>query len=57
MDEFAYNYNPFANIDSGFCLYTEGQGGGDCAADFDGDGSVGAGDLLTFLSSFGNDCQ
>ncbi|MEO0403585.1 MAG: hypothetical protein AAF193_01815, partial [Bacteroidota bacterium] len=57
LDDQAYNYNPNATIDSGFCLYTEGQGGGDCQSDFDGDGSVGAGDLLTFLSSFGNDCE
>lgn len=58
LDSEAYNYNPNATVDSGFCLYTEGQGGGggSCTSDLDNDGAIGASDLLVFLSNFGSTC-
>ncbi|MGB0423210.1 MAG: hypothetical protein ACPGED_02755, partial [Flavobacteriales bacterium] len=59
LDNEAYNYNPNATVNSGFCLYTEGQGNGNdsCTGDLDGDGAIGASDLLVFLSSFGTFCK
>lgn len=56
MDTDAYNYNPLATIDNGFCLYTEG-GGGTCATDIDGDGIISTSDLLLVLGSFGSTCE
>ena len=57
-DTSAYNYNPAATIDDGFCLYTEGGGtGSGCQGDLTGDNVVNASDLLTFLSNFGNTCN
>ena len=57
MDTDAYNYNPLATIDNGFCLYTEGGGGGTCATDIDGDGIISTSDLLLVLGSFGSTCE
>jgi hypothetical protein len=60
MDDSAYNYNPAATIDSEFCLYVGGDGGGNnengCSSDFNNDGITNASDLILFLSSFGNVC-
>lgn len=57
MDTDTYNYNPLATIDNGFCLYTEGGGGGTCATDIDGDGIISTSDLLLVLGSFGSTCE
>jgi len=56
VDNTAYNFNPNATIDNGFCLYTSG-GNGSCPTDIDGDGIVSTSDLLLILGSFGSTCQ
>ena len=33
------------------------QDGSACASDFDNDGEIATGDLLTFLSTFGQSCE
>ncbi|WP_306642400.1 hypothetical protein [Sanyastnella coralliicola] len=52
MDPTATNYDPQATCDDSSCIYVS-----DCQADFDGNGQVDAGDLLTFLASFGLVCD
>ena len=47
----ADNYDPAMTLDDGSCVFTN-----DCPADLDNDGSVGAGDLLNFLSAYGIVC-
>ena len=51
----AVNYNPYANVEDGSCDYETTTSG--CPTDVDGDGSVGTGDLLSLLSSFGLVCE
>ena len=51
----AENYDATANVDNGSC--TGFGGGNDCPADLNGDGSIGAGDLLEFLGVFGSNCE
>ncbi|MCH2198020.1 MAG: GPI anchored serine-threonine rich family protein [Flavobacteriales bacterium] len=55
-DENAWNYNPNATFDDGFCLYTEG-GNVTCAEDINGDGIVSTGDLLSLLGAYGQLCD
>ena len=50
----AENYSPTATVDDGSC---SGFGGSDCPADLNGDGQIGAGDLLEFLGVFGSFCD
>ncbi len=58
MDDTAYNYNPFATVDNGFCLYTEGNGGGSgCQGDVNNDNVVNTADLNAILANFGSNCQ
>ncbi|MDP4952790.1 MAG: hypothetical protein NWQ53_04030, partial [Flavobacteriales bacterium] len=60
IDETAYNYNPLATTDSGFCLYTQGNGGGNnsvCPSDFNNDGITNLADLLIFLNNIGTVCS
>ena len=58
LDSQAYNYNPQATVDNGFCLYTEGGGGeGPCASDLNGDNVVNTADLIALLSTFGSICE
>ena len=52
MDSSATNYDPQATCDDSSCIYVS-----DCQADFNGNGQVDAGDLLTFLASFGLVCD
>ncbi|MGF1564327.1 MAG: hypothetical protein ACFCUH_03065 [Flavobacteriales bacterium] len=46
----ALNYQPAATLDNGSCLFA-------CDGDFNGDGNVGAADLLVFLAKFGTECE
>ena len=50
LDPNAVNYNPDAAVDDGSCAV-------ECAQDVDGDGQVGASDLLTLLSAWGDFCD
>lgn len=50
----ANNFEPIANRDNGTCTFTIDTG---CPADFDANGSIGAGDLLVFLTFFSSDCE
>ena len=50
----AENFNPVANVDDGSCTF---DGASDCAGDFDGDGVIATGDLLSFLAVFGVTCN
>lgn len=47
----ANNYDPAATQDDGTCDFVD-----NCPADLDGDGTIGAADLLVFLGSFGTTC-
>lgn len=51
----ANNFQMFATLEDGSCDFTPCSA--DCTSDLDGDGSVGASDLLEFLSSFGLICS
>ena len=52
----ANNYNPTANVDDGTCTFDAAPPQGACLYDFNGDGGVGATDLLDFLVFFGDVC-
>ena len=52
----AENYNPLANQEDGSCIFTSSCPEGACYFDFNGDGGVGATDLLEFLVVFGAAC-
>ena len=52
----ADNFDTLANFDDGSCLFPEGCPQGNCYFDVNGDGGVGASDLLEFLLFFGNAC-
>ncbi|MDG2425726.1 MAG: hypothetical protein P8M07_03980, partial [Flavobacteriales bacterium] len=49
----ASNYDPCANDDDGNCIGF----GSACEGDLNDDGTVGVGDLLSFLGIFGTDCE
>lgn len=64
------NYSPIATVDDGSCdlSYMCGEGTvydevlgicvtNECVGDFNGDGSIGAADLLNFLAFYGTDCD
>ena len=56
-DEEACNYAPFATVDDGSCSYDcEVVTPGQCGFDSNGDGVIGSGDLLDFLTAFGASC-
>lgn len=55
-DPTAWNYDPSATVDNGFCLYENG-GGVTCAGDTNGDGIINTNDLLNLLSAFGSTCE
>ena len=56
-DEEACNYTPFATLDDGSCSYDcEVVAPGPCGFDSNGDGVIGSGDLLDFLTAFGASC-
>lgn len=55
MDPEGINYQLFAMTDDGSCEYDSCNA--DCPADVDNDGSVGTGDLLFLLASFGLVCE
>ena len=55
MDLDANNYQLFATVDDGSCIFDSLDPA--CPGDVDGDGTVGTGDLLALLSSFGLICQ
>ena len=50
LDPEASNYNPQAVVDDGSCAVT-------CASDLNGDGQIGAPDLLELLSAWGGVCD
>ena len=50
LDPGAVNYNPDATVDDGSCAV-------ECASDLNGDGQIGAPDLLTLLSVWGSACD
>ena len=50
LDPGAINYNPDATVDDGSCAVQ-------CATDINGDGSIGAPDLLTLLAQWGGFCE
>ena len=50
----ANNYDPEALIDDGSCEVTVNESS--CSVDLDGDGTVATGDLLMFLTAFGEVC-
>lgn len=50
----ANNFAPAANTEDGTCTFSLGS---DCPADLTGDGTIGAADLLDFLSVFDSDCN
>ncbi len=52
----ADNFDGLANFDDGSCLFPEGCPQDNCYFDVNGDGGVGASDLLEFLLFFGNAC-
>jgi hypothetical protein len=53
----AANYDASATVDNGSCVFDLGSGGGGCAADFNGDGAIGAADLLDFLLLYDTFCD
>ena len=53
----ADNYNTLANWDDGSCTFETGDPQESCFFDFNGDGGVGAGDLLDFLIFYGDACE
>jgi len=46
----ANNFNPLASVDDGSCVVS-------CDSDLNGDGQIGAPDLLELLSSWGTVCD
>ncbi len=50
----ANNFAPAANTEDGTCTFSLGS---DCPADLNNDGTIGAADLLNFLSVFDTDCN
>ena len=50
LDPAAVNYNPDAVIDDGSCAVQ-------CTNDANGDGQIGAPDLLTLLAAWGSVCE
>lgn len=50
LDPMALNYNPNATVDDGSCTVQ-------CTSDANGDGQIGAPDLLTLLAAWGSVCQ
>ena len=50
LDPAASNYNPEATVDDGSCTV-------DCASDLNGDGQIGAPDLLELLAQWGSVCD
>ena len=50
LDPAAVNYDPDATVDDGSCALQ-------CASDINGDGQIGAPDLLTLLSQWGSACD
>ena len=50
----ANNFAPAANTEDGTCTFSLGS---DCPADLTGDGTIGAADLLNFLSVFDTECE
>lgn len=50
LDPAAANYNPVATVDDGSCTV-------DCASDLNGDGQIGAPDLLELLAQWGSVCD
>ena len=50
LDSAAVNYDPDATVDDGSCALQ-------CASDINGDGQIGAPDLLTLLSQWGSACD
>jgi hypothetical protein len=58
MDSEAFNFNPNATADSGFCLYENGNGGTNaCPTDINNDGVTNTTDLLLMLGGFGSVCD
>jgi hypothetical protein len=53
-DPAALNYHPLFSVSDGSCVYLNTWS--TCPADLDGDAHVGLGDLLLFLSAFGESC-
>jgi hypothetical protein len=53
-DPAALNWHPFVSVPDGSCIYADSLSL--CAEDLDGDGHVGLGDLLIFLTAFGEPC-
>ena len=51
----AENYDSNASIDDGTCTFSIADN--DCPSDINGDGTVSTGDLLLFLSAFGELCD
>ena len=52
----AENFDPLAAFDDGSCVFELACPEGNCFYDFNGDGGVGATDLLEFLVVFGSEC-
>jgi len=50
LDPEAVNFNPDAVVDDGSCAVT-------CASDLNGDGQIGAPDLLELLAAWGGVCE
>lgn len=50
LDVTALNYSPYATVDDGSCTVQ-------CASDLNGDGQIGAPDLLTLLAQWGSACD
>ena len=57
MDPEAANYQIFATTDDGSCSYDCVTGDVPCNFDSNGDGLIGSGDLLDFLTAFGLSCE
>ena len=57
MDPEAANYQIFATTDDGSCSYDCVTGDDPCNFDSNGDGLIGSGDLLDFLTAFGLSCE
>jgi len=53
----AENYNDLANWDDGTCSFVSGCPEESCPFDFNGDGGIGATDLLEFLVFYGDTCE
>ena len=57
MNPEACNFQIFATVDDGSCTFDCATNDGPCMFDSNGDGSVGSGDLLQFLTAFGETCE